>query len=124
MKRSNASGQWGERVAAWYLRRHFYRILNTNFRSRFGEIDIIAETWKYLVFVEVKTRKNDEFASAADFVTHAKQQRLISTAQLYLSQQPTTKQPRFDVIEIYAPEGTQTKHPKVHHIQDAFQTDS
>jgi len=67
-------------------------------------------------------RKDDRFASAMEFVTVEKQRRVIATAQLWLTQNETALQPRFDVVEVYAPEGILTKEPKIHHIEDAFQT--
>ena len=76
---------------------------------------------KYLVFVEVKLRKSSDFAQALEFVDGYKQERLRTTAQIYLSQFPTQLQPRFDVIEIYAPEGTASVKPEINHMEDAFQ---
>lgn len=123
MEKSNLSGRWGEAIAAEYLRGKHYRILCGNFRCRFGEIDLIAEHGAYLVFVEVKTRRDSRFAAAREFVDRPKQQRLIVAAQMYLAQNETHLQPRFDVIEVYAPEGTQTKRPKLRHIENAFDAD-
>ena len=114
-------GSWGEEQAAIYLRKKKYKILAMNFRCRFGEIDLIASNRKYLVFVEVKLRKSDTFAAAHEFVDRNKQDRLRTTAQLYLSQNPSNLQPRFDVIEVYAPEGVQTQKPIINHMEDAFQ---
>ncbi len=122
MNNPNLSGRWGEAVAANYLRRKRYRILESNYRCRLGEIDLIAEDLRYLVFVEVKTRKDDRFASAAEFVDSRKQQRLIAAARLYLSQHETALQPRFDVIEVYAPDGPATRRPRIRHIENAFGT--
>ena len=93
----------------------------SGYSCRFGEIDLIVSNRKYLVFVEVKLRKNDSFASAREFVDTRKQNRIRTTAALYLEQYPTKLQPRFDVVEIYAPEGTATLHPKITHLEDAFQ---
>ena len=76
---------------------------------------------KFLVFVEVKTRKSGKFATAREYVDRRKQDRLRITASIYLSQNPTKLQPRFDVIEIYAPEGTATLQPEICHMEDAFQ---
>lgn len=121
MERNNAAGAWGERQAAAYLRRKHYRIITTGYSCRFGEIDIIASCRGYLVFVEVKLRKSDRFAQAMEFVDSRKQQRLITTASIYLAENPTELQPRFDVIEIYAPDGIQTKKPQINHLEDAFQ---
>lgn len=114
-------GAWGEALAADYLRRKHYRLLATGFRSRFGEIDLIVCDKTYLVFVEVKLRKTASFAQGREFVDYQKQNKLRTTASIYLSQNPTDLQPRFDVIEIYAPEGTGTKKPIINHMEDAFQ---
>ncbi len=118
---ANLLGNWGEAQAAEYLRRKGYSIVTTNFRCRFGEIDLIARNRKFLVFVEVKLRKNASFAQAREFVDYKKQQRLRTTASLYLSRCPTTLQPRFDVIEVYAPQGMETAKPVINHLEDAFQ---
>ena len=120
MGRNNLVGAWGESVAAEYLRKKRFKILAKGYRSRFGEIDLIAFDRTYLIFVEVKLRKSAAFASAHEFVDIHKQERLRTTAEIYLSQNPTVLQPRFDVIEIYAPEGTKTLKPEIHHIEDAF----
>jgi len=117
MKSTKLIGRWGENKAAEYLRKKKYHIIGMNFSCRFGEIDIIAENCEYIVFAEVKTRKNGDFAAAREFVTAAKQQRLISTAALWLQSNPTEKQPRFDVLEIYGDEGLVAK---INHIENAF----
>ena len=120
MGRNNLAGAWGESLAAQYLQKKRYKVVATNYRSRFGEIDLIVENRKYLVFVEVKLRKSDRFASAMEYVDRHKQERLRTTASVYLSQFPTELQPRFDVIEIYAPMGTETPRPEIRHLEDAF----
>lgn len=121
MGRNNLTGAWGEATAAEYLRRKRYRILANGYHSRFGEIDLIAENNRFLVFVEVKVRKNASFAMAREYVDRRKQDRIRMTASIYLSEYPTDKQPRFDVIEIYAPEGPETARPEIMHMEDAFQ---
>ena len=93
----------------------------SNYRCKFGEIDLIVKNRRYLVFVEVKLRKNAEFAQAREFVDYRKQQRLRTTASMYLSLYPTSLQPRFDVIEIYAPQGMETKKLIINHLEDAFE---
>ena len=95
-------------------------MIAAGYRCRFGEIDLIAANRKYLIFVEVKTRKDGDFALAREFVDTRKQARIRSTAEMYLSQNPTRLQPRFDVIEVYAPQGTQTKDPQINHLEGAF----
>ena len=121
MGKNNLSGPWGEALAAKYLQKKRYKIIATNYRCRFGEIDLIVADRKFLVFVEVKLRKSDKFAMAHEFVDKRKQDRIHTTAEFYLSAFPTDLQPRFDVIEIYAPLGTDTLHPEIHHMEEAFQ---
>ncbi len=121
MGRNNLAGAWGETLAAEYLRKKKYKLLAAGYRCRFGEIDLIAADRKYLLFVEVKLRKSEDFALAREFVDVRKQARLRSTAEMYLAQNPTRLQPRFDVIEIYAPQGIETKDPKINHLEGAFE---
>lgn len=121
MGKNNLTGAWGESLAAEFLQKKRYMILATGYRCRFGEIDLVAANKTDLVFVEVKLRKSDRFASAYEHVDFHKQNRLRTTAAVYLAENPTKLQPRFDVIEIYAPEGVQTTNPQIHHMEDAFQ---
>ena len=121
MGRNNLSGAWGEALAAEYLRKKRYTLVAAGYRCKFGEIDLIVKNRQYLVFVEVKTRKTAQFARGAEFVDRHKQDRLRITASMYLSQNPTKLQPRFDVIEIYAPAGPGSARPEVYHLEDAFQ---
>lgn len=118
---NNLSGAWGEAIAAEYLRKKHYQLVAAGYHCRFGEIDLIVKDKKFLVFVEVKLRKSDDFAAAREYVNRGKQDRLRMTASLYLSQFPTELQPRFDVVEIYAPQGTATQKPRITHLEDAFQ---
>ena len=121
MGRNNLVGAWGEMVAAQYLRNNKYTLLGAGYRCRYGEIDLIVADKKHIVFVEVKLRKSDKFAQAAEFVDYHKQNRLRTTASMYLSQNPTKLQPRFDVIEVYAPEGHETQNPVINHLEGAFE---
>ena len=121
MALNNIIGAWGESLAWEYLRHKRYKLVAVNYRSRYGEIDLIVSNRKYLVFVEVKTRKSSEFARASEFVHHRKQARLIATAEMYLAQNPTKLQPRFDVVEVYVPQGIDTTKPIINHLEDAFQ---
>ena len=121
MGKSDLLGGWGEALAAEYLRRKRYEIVASRYRCRFGEIDLIVKNRRYLVFVEVKLRKNAAFAQAREFVDYRKQQRLRTTASMYLSRYPTSLQPPFDVIEIYAPQGTETKKLIINHLEAAFE---
>lgn len=117
------TGRWGEAVAADYLRKKGYKITASGFRTRFGEIDLIAETRRVIAFVEVKTRKDAKYANARDYVGYTKQEKLIATAKMYLARHETKKIARFDVIEVYAPEGVDTADPVINHIEDAFTED-
>ena len=121
MATSKLTGAWGEAIAAEYLRKKHYKIIANGFHSRFGEIDLITQNRKFLIFVEVKLRKSAKFAKAMEHVDFRKQDKLRTTASVYLAQNPTDLQPRFDVIEIYAPEGTATASPEIYHMEDAFQ---
>ena len=121
MGRNNLAGAWGEALAAEYLYQKGYVIRENGYRCRFGEIDLIAEKGGVLAFVEVKLRKSSEFAQAREFVDQKKQERLRITASFYLAEHETPLRSRFDVIEIYAPDGTQTARPEINHIADAFQ---
>jgi putative endonuclease len=118
---SRLLGAWGEDLAARWVREQGGRVIAANFRCRFGEIDLIVKNKKYLAFVEVKLRKSDRFAAAMEYVDRRKQDRLRMTASLYLSRNETKLQPRFDVIEIYAPDGMDTANPEIIHLEDAFQ---
>jgi putative endonuclease len=120
MGRSSVVGRWGEAQAAAYLQKKRYRLVAANYRSRFGEIDLIVENRTYLVFVEVKVRKNDRFAEAREYVTSSKQDKIRTTALCYLADHETALQPRFDVVEIYAPDGEQTAKPVIRHWENAF----
>ncbi len=117
---SKLLGAWGEATAAAYLQKKKYKLVAAGFRCRYGEIDLIVSDKKYLVFVEVKLRKSSKFAEAMEFVDSRKQDKIRTTAEFYLSQYPTKLQPRFDVIEIYAPQGTATVCPDIRHLEDSF----
>lgn len=113
-------GDWGESKAAEYLKKHGCRIVERNFSCRLGEIDIIASNREYIIFVEVKLRKNADFGEAKEFVTAAKQRKIITTAQIWLENNETELQPRFDVAEIYAPDGENGSYT-LNYIEDAFE---
>lgn len=113
-------GRWGEALAAAYLQKKHYRVVATNFSCRFGEVDLIVRNRQYLVFVEVKLRRSASYVQAREYVTPAKQQRLRTTAMYWLSCHETDLQPRFDIIEIYAPDGVNTINPEIRHLENAF----
>ena len=114
-------GDRGEAAVADALERRGCAILERQYRCRWGEIDLIVRTGDgILCFVEVKLRKSAAYGSAAAFVDRRKQEKLCTTAMLYLSLHPTALQPRFDVIEIYAPQGEKTAEPEIIHLENAF----
>ena len=108
---SRLRGRWGEALAAEFLRRKGYRIIASGWRCRFGE---------FLCFIEVKLRGSERFGTGAEQVDRRKQERLRTTAELYLQQHPSPLQPRFDVVEILAPQGMATKRPGIRQIENAF----
>lgn len=114
-------GRWGEALAAEVYRKKGWRIVAAGWTCRFGEIDLIAENDKYITFTEVKLRQDDRFAAAREFVDRHKQERLRTSAQMYLAEHPTDLQPRFDVVEIYAPDGMQTQKPRINVLENAFE---
>ncbi len=117
---AKVKGNYGERLVADALEKNHWTILERNFRSRFGEIDLIAAGKEYILFVEVKLRRTARFAEAREFVTKDKQRKLKATAEWYLTGHPTALQPRFDVVEVYAPDGAQTADPVIRYWQNAF----
>ena len=108
-KNKQLLGSFGEDAAAAFLSKKGFAVIQRNFSCRLGEIDIIAEEGEYLAFVEVKLRKNTDHGEAREFVTRSKQKRIILAAKYWLSRHPTELQPRFDVVEVYAPDGPRGK---------------
>lgn len=95
-----ARGQSAEEIAADFLVAQGFKIVCRNFRSRFGEIDLIAAKDKLLVFAEVKGRYGQAYGRGAESVTFAKQRKIVRTAQWYLARKPAEAYVRFDVLEI------------------------
>lgn len=106
-------GKLGEEYAAGIYRRRGYEILARNYCVRGGELDIVAANDGFLVFVEVKTRREGSISTPSESVTAAKRRRLSYAANAYLGAHPEAlnqvRQPRFDVVEIYAREGRLTR---------------
>lgn len=117
-------GKLGEKASAKFLRKNRYKIINKNLHISHNEIDIIAENKEYIVFVEVKTRsvKNENdygFFTPSQAVTNAKRKRTLTAARAFLSKYKKSRQPRFDVIEVYLNKDT-NKVIKINHIINAF----
>ena len=79
-------GKWGEGVAGRFLQEKGYVLLETNYRCRWGEVDIVAQDGEELVFVEVRTRRGVEFGTPEESVTAAKARKLVATAQEFLQE--------------------------------------
>lgn len=94
------SGEAGERVAECLLVKNGLRIVARNYRTRMGEIDLVAQDGDVLVFVEVRLRAGDRFGGAAASVGYAKQRRLAAAAQLYLARFGRAPRCRFDVVTL------------------------
>lgn len=94
------TGLQGEKRVAQFLRNRGFNVIKRNFQCRFGEIDIIAENSEYILFVEVKTRKQNALISGVEAVDSHKQSRITLAAQDYISKTLCEKQPRFDVAEV------------------------
>ncbi len=101
MKR-NREGRLGERIARIRLMLAGYRIIETNYRTRYGEIDIIAVDGDDLVFVEVKTKKSAEYGPPEEAVDEKKRRKLTQMALIYLTQRAGTGDTacRFDVVAV------------------------
>lgn len=97
---SHLEGVAGERAAAEFLKGRGYEIVARNYRSLYGEIDLVAQNGEVLAFVEVKTRRVNSMAAPAASVTPAKQKKIIQTALMFLSEHGMPLQPRFDVAEV------------------------
>jgi putative endonuclease len=85
MASSREIGLRGEAIAQDYLKKHGYKIVLTNYRCRFGEIDIIAQEKSCLVFIEVRARSSDDFGTPEETITPRKKDKLIKSASYYLS---------------------------------------
>ena len=103
-----------------YLRQKKFHLVAHSYHCRFGEIDLIAMDGNTLCFVEVKLRRTQRFGTGAEQVDRRKREKLRITAELYLQERPAVLQPRFDVVEVLAPNGLGTKNPKIRHIEGAF----
>lgn len=95
-------GVIGEKASVEYLKKNKYKIVTTNFKTTFGEIDIIATKGKEIVFFEVKTRSSTSFGLPIEFVNSEKLRKITQTIRFFMNYYKVTLQPRIDVIEVYA----------------------
>lgn len=114
-------GQLGEVYAARYLWKKGYTVVASNYKNRFGEIDLVAIKRKTVAFIEVKTRNKNSIASPKEAVDSHKQRRLIAAAlSLLKNEQLKNLQPRFDVIEVIMDHDTPYNKAHINHIKNAF----
>lgn len=113
MNRRERIGKEGERLAAEYLQRNGYALIERNWRCPFGEIDIIARDGDTLAFVEVKRRSESGYGGASGALTLYKQRRIVAAARMYLSQIESDLPVRFDLVAI--------EKGKLTLLKDAFQ---
>ncbi len=110
-------GQAGEDLAAGYLRKKGYKLVERNYRCKSGEVDLIVLDRKVVVFVEVKTRSDHSFGSPFEAVEARKQRKMIQAAQYFLHEKKLDQRDaRFDVVGI----SWQGERPVVEHIENAF----
>lgn len=114
-------GKLGEERVAKYLKSKGYIILKRNWRDRFGEVDIIAETKENIVFVEVKTRKEDAMLSGLEAVDEKKMRLIKNEAVMFTKRLNTDSQPRIDVAEVTYCESRDGKYEwKLKYLKSAF----
>jgi putative endonuclease len=116
MATHNDLGKAGEELALAYLRKHKYKILDTNWRFGKDEIDIVCKKDKTLVIIEVKTRSSSYFGEPEIFVNKNKQGFLIRAANSYIYKKDIDLECRFDIITVLIEKG----RSKISHIEDAF----
>lgn len=117
MAQHNELGKWGEEIAEKFLQNKGYRILARDWKDNHKDIDIIAEDNGTLVFVEVKTRKNDTYMQPEQAVNKKKIKNLTLAANRFVKMNQIDKNLRFDIVSII---GTNENTCKIKHIEDAF----
>ncbi|MBI5549366.1 MAG: YraN family protein [Deltaproteobacteria bacterium] len=118
---SQSRGEWAEQVAASYLEKKGFVVLERNFQTRLGEVDLIAQKGVLLAFVEVRYRRSAAFGAPEETVTKAKRRKVILAAYDYTVRRGLTEQRviRFDVVAVVAAPGGH----EILHLEDAFEAD-
>ncbi len=116
MAEHNELGKKGEKLAAEYLQKKGYTIVEKNYRYLKAEVDIIAQKENILAVVEVKTRSTDYFGNPEEFVNPKKIKLLISAIDYYVTERDLDVEVRFDVVAII----NQKNNVKIEHLEDAF----
>ena len=105
-------GRAGERKALRYLRRNGYKILESNYKNPFGEVDVIAAKDDTVAFIEVKTRLNENYGAPSEAVDRRRRNKYVQAAKYYFYGKQIDKTVRFDIIEIL--------NGEINHIENAF----
>jgi len=118
-KTSYQRGRWAEQTALEYLLTKNLKLLDKNFRSPFGEIDLVMQDKSIILFIEVRYRSNNHFHTAVESINKKKCERIISTSHQYLSENRSASRLdcRFDVVALSGPQET----PTIEWIKNAFQ---
>lgn len=120
MLNNRETGRLGESIAKNYLLENGYSILETNYSTRYGEIDIIARDGREIVFIEVKTRRGVSFGYPREAVNRQKQLKIKNMAEYYiLSKKLSNVKMRFDVIEVFIDQDNNAKSVLI--LKDAFE---
>jgi putative endonuclease len=122
-KGSVRQGRQGEEYAACFLKEHGYRILASNFCTKQGEIDLIAENGEYLAFIEVKTRKIGALSPGYQAVSKGKQGRIYAAAMEFIYRFPLDLQPRFDVLCLETSCESEFRVVSTEYYENAFTTE-
>ncbi len=113
-------GDFGENEVCKYLISNRMKILDRNFHSRYGEIDIIAKDGSCIVFVEVKTRKSSLYGMPSEYVTYSKRRKIIATAKYYLRNNIDVEM-RFDIAEVYySIKNNKPEISEINYIKNAY----
>ena len=116
MKTNLSKGKYGELLAKEYIIAKGYKILELNYNTKLGDIDIIALDKDIIACIEVKTRSNKNFGFACEAVNYKKQKKIINTSYIYLRNKNIKNiQIRYDIIEVYL-----EKQININHIENAF----
>ena len=111
-------GSFGENTACKFLKNKHYKILERNFVSKYGEIDIIAKYKKEMIFVEVKTRRSKAYGGGIGAVNFHKRHNIVMTSQVYMRNTDYSGPRRYDVVEVYI--GENNEIIEINHIENGF----
>ncbi len=117
--RNKSIGKIGENAAVKFLKKNKYKIIDVNYTTKYGEVDIICENKEYIVFVEVKTRNKNSLVSGVYAVNNKKQNHIFKVAATFISANNISKQPRFDIIEVEFDTNNGRAYVTEHYV-DAF----